>query len=337
MDYRKLFRWPHADSRCSYFNPDLESAHAKYTDYLRAYLPQLLKPFGATLDIGYMDPAKRTSYAGWAMALAVQNRPEILSFTADRVLVEDSKPVRLTWNVRGQGRLELKGIGDVTGRTFHDAHVRRDTQFSLVFTPDSGQPIETFTHVLVSKQAPVIHRFSCDRAFVSDAKPVNLRWNVTGAERITIDNGIGDVTRCTSFQAPVRKDTLFTLTAISQFGAVSVATSQVSVSRRQPKISFFRTRTHSSHGCAQVELSWKVSNDAARVTITGVGDVTNIGTMNVDPSVGGSYHLIATSVFGFSAFARVCAKASEDPNSSNSQERSIFLQARTARQNWFRR
>jgi serine/threonine protein kinase len=323
-DYGNHFHWPDADSGCSYFNPDLDSAHGEYSDYLRTNLPQLLKPFGATFDVGYMEPSRRTSYAGWAMALATQERPEIVSFAADRALVQDSKLVRLIWNVRGQGRLELQGIADVTDRSHYDVHVRRDTEFRLVFTPDSGQPVESTLQVLVSKQPPVIHRFSCSRPMVSDAKPFNLSWKVTGAERITIDNGVGDVTHCASRLIAVRKDTLFTLTAISQFGAVSVATFQIAVSRRMPKIAFFRATRHSLNGHPQVKLSWKVSNDAVRVTITGVGIVPNAGEMIVNPTGDGSYHLIATSAFGFSAIERVSVSASRKAAGSSSSEQPPF-------------
>ena len=269
-DYRNHFHWPDADSRSSYFNPDLESAHGGYTDYLRTNLPQLLKPFGATFGAGYMEPSRRTSYVGWVMALANQERAEILSFAADRLMVEDSKPVRLTWNVRGQGRLELKGIADVTNLSYYDLHVRRDTEFRLVFTPPSGPPVESTLQVLVSKQAPVIHRFSCDRPMVSDAKPMNLSWKVTGADRVTIDNGVGDVTHCTSRLITVRKDTQFTLTAISQFGAVSVVRLHVALSKRMPTIAFFRANEQSLLGRPQVKLSWKASKDAVRVTIAGL-------------------------------------------------------------------
>jgi serine/threonine protein kinase len=320
QDYKSQFHWPDADSRCPYFNPALEWAHGEYSDYLRTNLLQLLKPFGATFDVGYMEPSRRTSYAGWATALATHERPEIVSFAADRALVEDSKPVRLTWNVRGQGRLDLIGIADVTDRDHYDVHVRRDTEFRLVFTPHSGQPVESTLQVLVSKQPPVIHRFSCNRPMVSDAKPVNLCWKVTGAERVTVDNGIGDVTHCTSRLIAVRKDTLFTLTAISQFGAVSVATFKVAVSRRMPKIAFFRANERSLEGRLKVKLSWKVSRDAVRVTITGVGPVPNRGETSMNPSTDGSYHLIATSAFGFSAIEHVSISTRGKSGASNSAD-----------------
>jgi hypothetical protein len=147
---------------------------------------------------------------------------------------------------------------------------------------------------------------------VSDRKPVTLSWKVSGAERVTIDNGIGDVTQRTSRQTTVQADTLFTLAAISQFGAVSVATLQVSVSRRMPKIAFFRVSKPLLHDSRRVMLSWKVSSDAARVTITGIGSVPTTSELIVNLTGNRSYHLIATSSFGFSAFANVCTAVSKE-------------------------
>ena len=312
-NYSAYYRWPDAGSRCTFFNAALAGAHASYLDYLRSNLPELVRPFSATFHSGYNDPSRRVTYSGWKMALAVQNRPEIISFSADRSLVEDTKPVRLSWETRGQARLELKGIADVTGTNFYDIRVSHDTQFRLVLTPPNGQPIEGTVQVTVSKEPPVIHEFSSDRVVLMDATPPTLRWRVTGASNVTINNGVGDVPAVSSREFVIRKDVDLTLTATSAFGAVSKATVQLKVSKHKPRIAYFRASKTVLDDCTPIQLNWLVPGSSARVTISGIGPVPNRGAVSVSPKKDSTFYLIATTVFGFSTVAHVNIVVSKKP------------------------
>lgn len=311
-DYRQHFQWPDAERHCIYFNRTFEAAHSRYASYLRSNLPDLVKPFASTLCEGYSNPSRRTSYSGWKMALAAQNRPEIISFTADRILVDDAVPVRLHWEVRGSGQLELSGIGDVTGRRWCDVIVRRDTLFLLVLTPPAGSSLSSALQVEVSKQAPIVHSFVSDRTQLRDAAPAVLTWKVTGAERIEIDPGIGSIAHRSSCEIAVKNDTTVTLTATSRFGVVTKAMLQLTVSKQKPTIAFFRASRTLLQDRTPVKLCWWVSSDAARVTIEGIGIVANGGSVLVSPKRNITYKLIATSAFDYSSVARVDIAVSSD-------------------------
>jgi hypothetical protein len=147
--------------------------------------------------------------------------------------VADARPVHLEWSVVGAARLELTGVGDVTGRNGVDVRVRTDTIFVLVLTPMIGSQIFAQIAISVSKVAPDIHRFrSVTHAQVPGQ--VRLEWVVAGAEALAITPYVGDVSGRTSIDVSVSQNTRFTLTATSPCGVQKSATVAVHVSATAP-------------------------------------------------------------------------------------------------------
>jgi len=222
--YFQRFTWPNAAPSFRYFRREYAGVYRQYLTFLRKRIPAaIVQRFEFTINRGYLDPTARTSAGQWKTMLTTVNRPEIAQFVADRTLVEDSRPVRLSWSVKGERRLEVVGVGDVTGRAFIDVDVKRDTEFTLRLIPNEGPDISRSLRVHVSKEAPQIHAFSLSQDFVQDAKPVRLSWEVTGADHVGIDNGVGVVKSRSYVDLRARKDARFTLTAVSLFGVKATA------------------------------------------------------------------------------------------------------------------
>ena len=209
-------------------------------------------------------------------------------------------------------RLEISGIGIVTGFTSIEVRVKSDTSFTLKLTPDVGSCLTSTIHVKVCKDPPRIHSFASSTKLLADATPVRLSWTVTGADRLAIE-GIGDVTGRSHIEVHPRRDTRYTLVATSPFGQVAKSTVDVQVSRKPPTIIEFRSDREFLNDSTPVELSWSVSGEAHEIFIEGVGAVARSGRVRVRQRRNTVYVLRATSVFGYASESRLCVRVSDTP------------------------
>jgi hypothetical protein len=298
-DYNRRFAWPDIDKRFTYFRAGMERIHAAYTRFLQSSFPaELLRHFRFTMSQGYANPKQRTTFSQWKTALGVANSPTILRFQADRTVVRDRKPVRLSWEVTGAVSLELKGIGDVTGRSWYELPVTQSREVELILTPHVGRPITGTLRIQVDDRPPRIHAFYADRHLLTDARPVRLSWAITGADRVEIDGGVGDVTPYSYVDLRPLRDSRFTLRAISGLGAETCASLSLQVSREAPVVEHFRLRPAIVRPGEEVELDWKVTGAEKVVLEPGIGVVAPEGRRKVPMSKQGDFKLWATSRFG---------------------------------------
>jgi hypothetical protein len=163
-----------------------------------------------TINKGYTDPTSRATCGQWKTVLDVLNRPAIVRFSADRTALTDARPVRLSWEVSGATRLDIPGVGEVTSRTSIEVRIRRDTTIELVLTPSQGNPLRKSIQIQVSKASPRIHAFTTSAQLLDCPNPTRLAWSVAGAERVEIDNGVGDVSGRAFTDILPKTDTTYT-------------------------------------------------------------------------------------------------------------------------------
>jgi hypothetical protein len=308
--YTQRFVWPEIDVGFPYFRSGMETAYEAYVRYLRSAFPaELLRHFRFTMNQGYANSAQRTTFSQWKTALGAANRPAILRFQADRILVRDTRPVRLMWEVTGAKRLELRGIGEVTGEQCFEVEVKHARDFELVLTAHSGKQIVEKLRIQVDDRPPRIHAFYADRQFLTDARPVRLFWAVSGSERLEIDSGVGDVTACPHFDVSPLRDTTFTLRAISGFGVETRSSLSLQVSKQAPVIEYFRVRPLLACGGDEVELDWKVTGAETVFLVPAIGGVAAKGSRKVLMPAHGEFTLRASSRFGVEAWRTVAAHA----------------------------
>ena len=81
--------------------------------------------------------------------------------------------------------------------------------------------------------APAVTSFTAEPASIERGQAATLRWAVTGAERISIDQGVGTVQASGNRQVFPTAATTYTLTATGP-GGTSTATARVSVTQPPP-------------------------------------------------------------------------------------------------------
>ena len=148
--------------------------------------------------------------------------------------------------------------------------------------------------------APVIELFVTDPGTINKGSPTILRWSVSGAQTVFIDNGIGQVngngTR--TLYPPVT--TTYTLSASNSGGTVTASASvtvQETIFSGNPGISF----TAQYLGGTSWQLNWNVSNATDIVIEPDIGTVSAIGNTVVTVPSGQvkTYQLTATNNWGW--------------------------------------
>jgi len=146
---------------------------------------------------------------------------------------------------------------------------------------------------------PTIGEFKADtvtHATIRLGESSTLTWAIGDATKITIDQGIGDVTALPSVQVTPTKTTTYTLTASNVRGA-RTARVRVTVVVPPPVIAAFTASPASIALGQSATLNWDVSG-ASSVTINnGVGTVTGT-SVSVTPTKTTTYTLTARNAAG---------------------------------------
>jgi hypothetical protein len=139
--------------------------------------------------------------------------------------------------------------------------------------------------------APAIHNFYASNASLITGQSCTLSWYVTNAQRVTIDNGVGQVQPNGNVTVTPLTNTTYTLIAQGVGGTVP-ATVRVTVSKPSPILSF-NANVGSIIIGQQTTLHWNVAPTHSAHLNKGIGKVPNTGQITVTPLKSTSYVLTA--------------------------------------------
>lgn len=191
-------------------------------------------------------------------------------------IVEDADLIVITDSSDAEIGRSTSGESDVM------TTVTADETFTLTATNDAGETVETVSVTTID--LPTINDFSASESIgVVPGTTIDLDWDVTGADTITIEDSLGNqITSSTdatgTAQALVNADETYTLVAENAAGEVS---EQVEIEvLLAPVISdFSASRTMDIVPGNTIDLTWDVT-DADTVTIEdSSGAVLNTSTM----------------------------------------------------------
>lgn len=164
--------------------------------------------------------------------------PVILSFTAEPEQVYQGEPVMLRWKVRNATILILtppgQSLDPATPGFEHKPN--RTTTYILIAKNSAGKLVQKSVRVevLEPSQAQVV-LFTASPTEVSPGSLVTLRWEVQGAVKVEIDQGVGEVDPVSGqVELTPQKTTLYTLTATDANGRQVKASVTVKVKQEPP-------------------------------------------------------------------------------------------------------
>ena len=144
---------------------------------------------------------------------------EILEFSADRRLVHQEDAVQLKWQVRGAEKVVLINRGDkskslVSNQGQLQIYPLKTATYKLLATDSKGETAKKVLKVKVTEKA-VINDFSCTTSSVVAGNSTTLRWDVAGADKVTIEPGIGAVPATGEIAVTPEAEITYTLTALN--------------------------------------------------------------------------------------------------------------------------
>jgi len=226
-------------------------------------------------------------------------RPTIVRFTANPATITAGQVSTLNWVVENADTVTISGITQTLAKDSGTVNVTptQTTNYVLTATNSAGQAtaVAVVTVGGTATQLPVINSFTASPASIVQGANSTLSWSVTGADRVSIDNGIGQVTANGNVQVSPAVDTTYTLTAVNAAGQVT-STTRITVNKKVKITSFTVTPDHLvlTPG-ALVTFNWTTEN-ATTVTLEPGGGQRGLnGTVSLAaPTATRTYTLRAT-------------------------------------------
>ena len=176
-----------------------------------------------------VSPTETTTYtltatnsAGSATATAtvsvsVPGAPTISSFTTSSATIISGGGATLRWSVNNATSVSIdQGIGAVDPESLRWVTPSSTTTYTLTATNSVSSVTSTVT--ITVRQVPNISGFIADPATIDSGGSSTLRWSVSNADSLSIDQGIGTVTG-TSISVSPSSTTTYTLTATNESGS----------------------------------------------------------------------------------------------------------------------
>lgn len=280
--YLQAFQWPRVDPSFHYFRGGLEKICRHYLATLsRPELKEICTRFAATINQGCLNPSRRITAGQWRVLLSGLQKPRIHFFKADREVIRDSRPVQLSWDVSGAKKVELSGVGDVTGKTGAAVQIRQNTEFQLILTGTDGKTTSQKIKVKAADELPRIVSFTSGCTLLTSRTPVLLSWQVLGAERVQISPEVGPCPAQGTARVSPLQDTEYRLTASNWLGHSVQGAIRICISKTPPQIITFSLTPPVVRPGGEAILSWQVKGACLVRIEPGIGLAPETGLVKI--------------------------------------------------------
>ena len=231
------------------------------------------------------------------VSVAVSSQPQLAidNFSISPSIITSGASANMLWSVTGATNVSInQGIGSVSNSGSQSISPQETTTYTITAT-DGTDTINAQATLTVNPASGGIriNTFEVTPAFITQGDNASLVWSVEGADQVSIDQGIGNVSPSGSRTLSPGSTTTYKLTAstasesVSQTVTLSVnAASTISITR-------FEASPRQVEPGQPVLLVWEVEN-ATRVSIdNGVGSLSATGATSVNPIQTTTYTLTA--------------------------------------------
>jgi hypothetical protein len=238
--------------------------------------------------------------------------PSIVSFSSNTDGIFTGQSAILSWNVTGATVVSIHpDIGPVPITGTKSVSPASTTAYTLTASNGAGNSTALATLKVTSSKVPIITTFSSSPAAINSGESSTLTWDVIGAKSINISQGIGGVASKGSMQVTPAATITYTLTAASDYGAVTEAVTVTvdtanaanrpgtAITKTPPAITTFSASGNSIMLGDNITLTWDISGARTISISPDVGAVPAKGWKMVIPTATNStYKLSAVNTFG---------------------------------------
>jgi len=223
--------------------------------------------FRLTVSDGKASSSARVAVSTAAAAETL--KPRIVSFIADPAVIQAGQTSTLKYVVQNADTVTISPT--VQGPLPKDSGTANvsptvTTTYTITATNSAGTDTAVTTVTIgTSGTKPVIATFAANPTEVVEGSASTLTWTTTGADTVSINNGVGTVVTNGSVQVTPTATTTYTLTATNASGSTT-ATATVSVNKKVKIITFTVTPDRTTAGTI-AQFAWTTEN-ATSVELT---------------------------------------------------------------------
>lgn len=229
---------------------------------------------------------------------AAADKVQILFFLADPTSIQTGQSSRLSWRVLNATTVSISGIGNVQAQGNQPVSPTATTTYTLTASNANSSESATATVVVNRPQTRLAFCYASPTNIIL-GESATLFYQSQNASSVTISPGVGSVGLGGSVAVTPTQTTTYTITANAPTGGVNDTCSVVvNVTRGNlPRIIRFSAVPATINSGQSSTLLWVVEN-ATKVNISTIGDVSLGGTQDVSPAATTTYILTATNAAG---------------------------------------
>ncbi len=235
------------------------------------------------------------------VSVTVKAAVNIINFEASSSKISAGSSSTLQWNVAGVSSVNISpDIGTVAPSGSYVVSPSKTQMYILTAASGTQELSKSVTVEVISP--PVVVQFSASPKSIELGHASTLTWNVSGANKVTIEPELGTVPAAGSSFVFPNKTTIYTLTAASDCcvvnRTVTVQVAQFPVPFYLPNIELFNISPNSIYQGDSAILEWSVSNADSIFINNGIGPVAASGSIAVSPSNSTIYTITASNIYG---------------------------------------
>ncbi len=217
--------------------------------------------------------------------------PSIVTFQVNPAVITAGQSATLVWNASGATSASIdQGLGAVPAAGSQVVFPTVTTVYTMTASNLAGT---TSKSIVVSvNPAPIVINIDVNPAVINSGASAALIWNVSNANSVTIDQGIGSVPLTGDKLVSPTDTTIYTLTASGPAGTV---TKSVVLSVNAPIVAVFNADPSIIAVGQLSNLHWNITGATSVSIDQGIGDVPTVGSKVVYPYSTTTYTLTASS------------------------------------------
>jgi serine/threonine protein kinase len=297
--YFSKYKWPEIQQNEPYFNKGNKNIYLPVKNWLEKTLPkQIYTQLYNTVNYGYSNPTKRTTYNEWEKVLtSVQESPVINEFSLNVKKIVSGQKAILEWSIENATSINIYGIGSVKSVDKTNVSPSKTTTFKIIAENAFGKSEKELLLEVIP--APKIKIFKTNKLKLVKGEETELIWEVENiiAVDLLVDGKKKKVAPIGKINLNPITHTTYTLELTALDGKTkSKHTAQVEVYDKGA-IKKFTTDRHFILPIIPVTLSWEVEH-AKKVTLEGFGEFQLLDSLEVRPDKDTLYKLIVEDEFG---------------------------------------
>lgn len=232
-----------------------------------------------------------------------QAKPQILVCTAVPMNISQGETARLYYDTVNATTVNITpNVGSVGVNGNVAVTPTATTNYTITATNTAGTATCNVSVQVTPGAAPRIEQFSANPLNINAGASSTLVWQVKNAKTVSISPAPGSVATVGTASVSPPKTTTYTLTATNNFGSVTAnVTVNVAVTPPPPALpvitSFTANPAMSTVPGSAVVLTC-LATGAARVVISGIGNVNSSGSLTVNPTTTTTYVCVAINSTG---------------------------------------